>query len=87
MKYLEMNGRNFDPINAFPPIDEDVIQNALMIAPLNNEEDHNKLWLWGWGCYIDSDGVEFWSWEPLSPLDGAWGISNLIDVMRDKEGS
>lgn len=55
------NNRNFSKEFAFPPIDDEKVQNALMVAPYKDGEEES-LWIYGWGC-----GVEVWGWEPLCP--------------------
>lgn len=80
-----MNGRNFDEQNSFPPIDEKHIQNAVMIAPCNNE-----MLVFGWGCYnhTGDNNADVWEWEPLFPLSSNDGrdLINLIANMREGLG-
>lgn len=75
MNIFEMNGKTFDFDTSFPPIDEKNIQNAIMIAPHNNQ-----MYVFGWGCYNytgDSDG-DVWEWEPLYPFNE----TNLLLVLE-----
>lgn len=64
-KFFEANGKTFSE-DSFPPIDEENIQNAMMIAPLDG-----KMYVFGWGCYnyTGNPDTDVWEWEPLYPFN------------------
>ena len=80
---FEVNGRNFDSEYAFPPIDDENIQNAVMVAPLDG-----VMYVWGWNCTVTPNFVEVWGWEPLFPVktDGGLALMDLICRVRETLG-
>ena len=80
--FFEVNGRRFETASAFPPIDDEKIQNAIMIAPYNNQ-----MYVYGWNCWIDTDNenTNFWGWEPLFPLSShdKEFLSLIMDIRKN----
>ncbi len=81
--FFEVNGRYFSAEHSFPPIDEEHIQNAIMIAPFENQ-----MYVYGWGCYHypDDKGCDVWEWEPLYPLNIEEGMALLRLISQIREG-
>ena len=77
---FEVNGKNFDSEYAFPPIDDENIQNAVMVAPLDG-----VMYVWGWGCAIVPDSTKVWGWEPLFPLNTDDGLAFIDLIARTRE--
>jgi hypothetical protein len=76
---FEVNGRNFSAEYSFPPIDEEHMQNAIMIAPFKDQ-----MYVYGWGCYNytgDKD-CDVWEWEPLYPLNAEEGMALLRSISQ-----
>lgn len=74
------NNRNFSKDFAFPPIDEEIVQNALMVAPYNDEGEES-LWIYGWGCDVRLvDEAEIWGWEPLCPYSAKAWKEEMVDL-------
>ena len=81
---FEFNGRTFSS-ESVPPIDDNHIQNALMIAPYNGE-----MYVYGWGCYnlTGDNDADVWEWEPLWPLntDEGRAFLNQVRLLREALG-
>lgn len=71
------NGRNFEGEKAFPPINDEIIPNAVMVAPYEG-----KMYVWEWGMYSvmgkdEHEWTDIWKWKPMYPFEE----KNLLDFL------
>ena len=62
-KFFKINEEYFDTEIAFPPLDNEQIQTAIMVA----KDENNTFQLYGWNKCIYPDGTEAWGWECIRP--------------------